>query len=114
MPADDPIFSSLDGFEERLTEHFIGREGVAKKKAFGRNALTVNNKIFAIYRLGTLVLKLPVETGAPLLESGEATQFEPAPGRTMKEWFVFGPEVDEERLTELAEQAFEFVLSLQT
>lgn len=102
-----------DPVEERLTAHFIGREGVVKKKAFARDALTINGKIFAIYRLGTLVLKLPVETGAPLIESGEATQFEPGPGRYMKEWFVFGPETDEGRLTELAEQAFDFVLSLQ-
>jgi len=108
MPLD-----TSDGFEERLTAHFIERPGVTKKKAFARDALTINGKIFAIYRLGTLVLKLPVETGAPLIESGEATQFEPGPGRFMKEWFVFGPEVDEDRLVELAEAAFDFVLSLQ-
>ncbi len=102
-----------DGFEERLTANFIDRPGVAKKKAFARDALTVNGKIFAIYRLGDLVLKLPVSTGAPLVESGEATQFEPGPGRFMKEWFVFGPGVDEDRAIALAEQAYDFVLSLQ-
>lgn len=108
-----PTIDDSDPIEERLTAHFIGRPGVAKKKAFARDALTVNGKIFAIYRLGTLVLKLPVETGQPLIESGEATQFEPGPGRYMKEWFVFGPEVDEDRLVALAEQAYDFVLALQ-
>jgi hypothetical protein len=108
-----PILDDSDPIEERLTAHFIDRPGVAKKKAFARDALTINGKIFAIYRLGTLVLKLPVETGEPLIESGDATQFEPGPGRFMKEWFVFGPEVDEDRLVQLAEAAFEFVLSLQ-
>lgn len=107
-----PIDTS-DGFEERLTAHFSERPGVEKRKAFARDALTINGKIFAIYRLGTLVLKLPVETGAPTIESGEATQFEPGPGRFMKEWFVFGPEVDEDRLVELAEVAYAFVLELQ-
>lgn len=102
-----------DGFEERLTARYIERPGVAKKKAFARDALTVNGKIFAIYRLGALVLKLPIEIGAPLVEAGEATQFEPSPGRFMKEWFVFGPEVDEDRAIEFADQAYNFVLSLQ-
>lgn len=108
-----PTLDDSDGFEELLTARFIDRPGVAKKKAFARDALTINGKIFAIYRLGTLVLKLPVETGGPLVESGEASQFEPGPGRFMKEWFVFGPEVDENRLQELSEAAFEYVLALQ-
>lgn len=30
----------------------------------------------------------------------------------MREWFVFGPEVDEDRLTQLSEAAFEFVAGL--
>lgn len=108
-----PILDDTDGFQERLTDHFSGRPGVATKKAFGRDALTVNGKVFAIYRLGTLVLKLPVETGSPLIEAGEATQFEPGPGRYMKEWFVFGPEIDEDRLVELTESAYDYVLALQ-
>lgn len=107
------MIDDSDPVEERLTAHFISREGVEKKKAFARDALTINGKIFAIYRLGSLVLKLPVDAGQPLIESGEAEQFEPGPGRYMKEWFVFGPEVDEDRMTELAELAFDYVLSLQ-
>ncbi len=107
------LIDDSDPVDERLTAHFADWDGVAKKKAFARDALTVNGKIFAIYRLGTVVLKLPRETGAPLVESGAAQQFEPGPGRFMKEWFVFGPETDESELTQLAEQAYDFVLSLQ-
>lgn len=107
------VLDDSDPVEERLTAHFIGREGVETKKAFGRDALTINGKIFAVYRLGTFVFKLPREVGSPLIESGEAEQFEPGPGRFMKEWFVFGPETDEDQLTDLAEQAHDFVLSLQ-
>lgn len=113
MPDPPRILDESDGMEERLTARFIDRPGVAKKRAFARDALTINGKIFAIYRLGTLVLKLPVEAGGPLIESGQAEQFEPAPGRHMKEWFVFGPEVDEGELVALADKAFDYVLSLQ-
>lgn len=99
--------------QELLTAHFTPRPGVAGRKAFSRDALTINGKIFAIFRFDTVVLKLPVETGRPLLESGAATQFEPGPGRFMREWFVLGPETNGDRLLALAEQAFDFVLSLQ-
>ena len=66
-----------------------------------------------VFRLGEIVVKLPIEQGAALIESGEAGQFEPAPGRAMKSWFTFGPEVEEARWIELAEQAFDYVLELQ-
>ncbi|MFT4049600.1 MAG: hypothetical protein QM648_07150 [Solirubrobacterales bacterium] len=102
-----------DGFQERLLARYSARPGVAAKKAFGRDAISVNDKIFAIHRLGTVVLKLPVERGLGLIDAGEASQFEPAPGRHMKEWFVFGPEVDEDRLFELADEGYDFVLGLQ-
>jgi len=73
----------------------------------------VGGKIFVVFRLGEIVVKLPIEVGTALIESGEAGQFEPAPGRAMKSWFTFGPEVDEARWIELAEQAFDYVLELQ-
>jgi hypothetical protein len=108
-----PYLDDSDGTEERLADHFLGRPGVARKKAFARDALTINGKIFAIFRLGELVVKLPVEDGLKIIDGGEAEQFEPAPGRYMKEWFVIGPEVDEPRWIELADQSFEYVVSLQ-
>jgi hypothetical protein len=107
------LIDDSDPVNERLTNHFIRREGVAQKKAFARDALTINTKIFAIFRLGELVVKLPKERGLALIEAGEATQFEPAPGRFMYEWFVFGSEVDEDRWIEVAEESFAYVLSLQ-
>jgi hypothetical protein len=107
------LIDDSDATEERLTEHFLGRDGVAKKKAFARDALTVNGKIFAIFRLGELVVKLPADDGKELIAAGEAGQFEPAPGRYMKEWFTFGAEVDEDRWIEVAEQSYEYVLALQ-
>lgn len=99
--------------EERLIEHFAGRVGVAEKKAFGRDALTLNGKVFAIFRLGELVVKLPAESGGELLDTGEATQFDPAHGRPMREWFVISSNAAPERWIELAEQSFGYVGSLQ-
>jgi hypothetical protein len=107
------IIDDSDGPEERLADHFLGRPGVERKKAFGRSALTINGKIFVIFRLGEIVVKLPKEVGAPLIESGEGGQFEPGPGRYMKQWFTFGPEVDEPRWIELATWSFDYVLGLQ-
>jgi hypothetical protein len=107
-----PVIDDSDGPEERLADHFLGRPGVERKKAFGRSALTINGKIFVIFRLGEIVVKLPVETGAPLIESGEAGQFEPGPGRYMKEWFTIGPAIDESRWIEFSETAFAYVQEL--
>lgn len=108
-----PLLDDSDGPEERLADHFSGRPGVGRKKAFGRECLTINGKIFVVFRLGEIVVKLPIEVGQELIESGEAGQFEPAPGRAMKAWFTIGPEVDEARWVELAERAFDHVLELQ-
>ena len=108
-----PIIDDSDGAEERLADHFIGRPDVGRKKAFGRDCLTVGGKIFVVFRLGEIVVKLPIEVGTELIAAGEAGQFEPAPGRAMKSWFTFGQEVDEARWIELAELGFEYVVELQ-
>jgi hypothetical protein len=107
------VLDDSDGAQERFVDHFAGRPGVRKKKAFGRDALTINFKIFAILRLGELVVKLPVDVGTPLVDSGEAIIFEPKPGRPMRQWYVLGADLDEARWIELAEASFEFVVKEQ-
>jgi hypothetical protein len=97
--------------EELLSDHFIGRPGVDKRKAFGRDALTINGKIFVIYREGTLVVKLPPEKGPKLVRAKEAKEFEPSPGRVMKRWFVFGTKASDERWIEVAEMSFDYVVA---
>lgn len=105
-------FDNADGIEQRVTDHFTGRPGVRAKRAFARDALTINFKIFAIFRLGELVVKLPVDVGTALVSSGEATVFEPKPGRLMREWFVLRADLGEQRWVELAEASFAFVSEL--
>lgn len=102
-----------DSPEQRLSDHFMGRPGVDKRKAFGRDALTINGKMFVIYRKGSIVVKLPPETGPKLVRAKEAKEFEPSPGRVMKRWFVFGPKVSEERRIEVAEMSFDYVVAEQ-
>lgn len=97
--------------EQRLCDHFTGRPDVDKRKAFGRDALTINGKMFVIYRKGSIVVKLPPETGPKLVRAKEAKAFEPSPGRVMKRWFVFGKKVGEERWIEVAEMSFDYVVA---
>lgn len=105
--------TSASDVQQRLTKQFGTRPGVATRKAFTRDALSVNCKIFVFFRPDGVVLKLPVQTGLPLIQTGTATQFEPGPGRFMREWFVLRSSTSHERVADLAEQAYAFVLSLQ-
>ena len=109
MPTNDVSESP----EQHLTDHFEGRPGVDKRKAFGRDALTINGKMFVIYRKGSIVVKLPPETGPKLVREKQAKEFEPSPGRKMKRWFVFGKKVGEERWIEVAEMSFDYVVAEQ-
>lgn len=99
--------------EERLTEHFIDREGVDKRKAFASDALMINGKMFVIFRKGSIVVKLPPEKGPKLVRAKEAKPFEPSPGRVMKRWFVFPPKTSDERRVEVAEMSFDYVVKEQ-
>lgn len=108
-----PVIDDSDPVQERIEAHFLGRSGVTNKKMFAREALAVNGKIFAIFRLGEMVVKLPADEGRALIDAGEAEQFEPGPGRVMREWFTVHETGDEDRWLELAERSFDFVLSLQ-
>jgi hypothetical protein len=73
-PALAPI---LDAFEK-------GRGG----PKFGSNGLKVKGKLFALLTQGTLVVKLPQERVAALVESRVGERFDPGHGRLMKEWLA--------------------------
>lgn len=56
-------------------------------KGFGAGALKVGGRIFAVISArGDFVVKLPRERVDELVQSRQATRFEPAAGRVMKEW----------------------------
>jgi hypothetical protein len=77
------------------------------RKRFGSNGLKVNDKLFALWVRGSLVVKLPAEHAARLVAAHQAMPFEPRPGRAMKSWLV----ITSETLpwVELAEAAYRYV-----
>lgn len=64
----------------------------ARANSFGANTLKVKGKIFAMPMRGALVVKLPRQRAATLVDSGAAAFFDPGQGRLMKEWVALaGP-----------------------
>jgi hypothetical protein len=60
----------------------------APGRAFGKNGLKVNGKLFALFTQGTLVVKLPKARVVELTESAVGEAFDPGHGRLMKEWLT--------------------------
>src|SRR5436309_2847018 len=85
--------------EERfddLVSEFLGLPGVtppgASGSGFGRDALRVHNKIFAMLVRGRLVVKLPGERVDALTAAGDGEHFDANKGTPMKEWLALSPE----------------------
>ncbi len=101
-----------DRFED-LVDDLIGAAGVTPPRGgsgFGRSALRVQGKIFAMLVRGRLVLKLPAERVDDLVEAGDGVRFDANKGTPMREWFSLGPRSGLEWVP-LAREALEFVRS---
>jgi hypothetical protein len=59
---------------------------------FGRSALRFQDKIFAMFVRGRLVLKLPAARVDELVASGDGIRFDANKGTPMKEWLSLEPE----------------------
>jgi hypothetical protein len=94
----DPRFASL--LEQR-------RKSPAAGSKFGANALKVGGKIFAMSVDRRLVVKLPAARVAALVAARKGTNFEPRPGRLMKEWISVP--ITRGDAADLVKEAFEFV-----
>jgi hypothetical protein len=83
--------------EERfagLVEEFVELDGVTPPsggRGFGRSALRIQGKIFAMFVRGQLVVKLPAERVDELVEAGAGARFDANKGTPMKEWFALAP-----------------------
>jgi len=95
-----------------LVDAFEGRPGVAPPEAhrrgFGSHALKIDGRIFAMHVRGHLVVKLPKERVAALIDDGTGGPFDANKGTPMKEWLtVLDGSADVWR--DLAEEAAAFV-----
>lgn len=96
-----PSVLDMDADERfaNIVDEFVHETGVTPPdggRGFGRNALRVHGRIFAMLADGTLVVKLPKPRVDELVESGDGVRFDANKGTPMKEWLRVDPaaEVD--------------------
>jgi hypothetical protein len=100
LKLDSELAPVARAFEENVSS------GPAARK-FGSNGLKADGKLFALFTQGTLVVKLPRERVAELVDAAVGTPFDPGHGRLMKEWLtVVSPAAS---WLDLAKEAFAFV-----
>jgi len=95
---------------DALVEDLAGRADitVGTGRGFGSGTLQVDGRIFAIRRPDGVVLKLPADRVAALIEGGEGAPFDGGKGRPMKEWVTLD-ERTRDRWLDLAREAVAFV-----
>lgn len=79
---------------ERVVDELVGEPGVTPPPGgggFGRSALRVHGRIFAMFVRGTLVVKLPRARVDELLAAGAGVRFDANKGTPMKEWLSLDP-----------------------
>jgi hypothetical protein len=80
---------------EDLVDEMVTFPGVTPPsygRGFGRTALRVENRIFAMLVRGSLVLKLPKARVDELVGAGEGVHFDANKGTPMKEWLSLDPD----------------------
>ena len=93
-----------------------GLAGVEPRKMFGYSCVFAKGNMFAGLHEAGMVLRLPDERRAEFLRLKGAEQFEPMPGRVMREYVVV-PKVllnAPEQLREWVEKSLAYVSSLPT
>ena len=95
----------------RVVDELLGEPGVTPPnggRGFGRSALRVDGRIFAMLALGGFVVKLPQPRVDELVAGGAGSRFDANRGIPMKEWFVADPESSLDWTT-LAREALQYV-----
>jgi hypothetical protein len=101
--------SAEDRFHD-LVDDLVGTDGVTPPRGgsgFGRSALRFQNKIFAMFVRGRLVVKLPAERVEELIAAGAGVHFDANKGTPMREWLSVDPQSPRPWLP-LATEALDF------
>jgi hypothetical protein len=80
---------------EAMVDELVAEPGVTPPtggSGFGRSALRVDGRIFAMLVRGTLVVKLPKTRVTELVDAGRGTHFDANKGTPMKEWLSLDPD----------------------
>jgi hypothetical protein len=102
--------SSEKRFED-LVDEFTGQAGITPPGTtggFGRSALRVHGRIFAMFVRGQLVVKLPKTRVDELVDSGHGVRFDANKGTPMKEWLALAAD-SPQPWPALAKEALGFV-----
>lgn len=83
-------------------------EAVERGPIFHSTGLSVGGKFFGFVTRGDLVVKLPAERVAELVESGDGSPFDAGKGRPMREWVRLRP-ADEDACAAYLREARAFV-----
>jgi TfoX/Sxy family transcriptional regulator of competence genes len=78
---------------QELVETSVGGD-VTLGTMFGSKGLRTGRKFFAIWWHEQLVVKLPPDRLAALVEAGDGQPFEPMEGRRMNGWILLGDSAD--------------------
>jgi hypothetical protein len=98
-----------------LVDELVGADGVTPPRGgsgFGRSALRFQNRIFAMFVRGRLVVKLPAERVEELIGAGEGVHFDANKGTPMREWLSLDPDSARPWLA-LATEALDFARKSQ-
>ena len=101
---------AVDVAFRKVVEAFArdSRVTVDQGKGFGKGALKIHGKIFAmISSKRDFVVKLPAKRADELVNTGEGSYFDPGHGRVMKQWVVLP--LGKISWVEIAKEAHRFV-----
>lgn len=113
MSAGTASVSAVDAEQHfaEVVDDLLAEPGVTPPGAgrgFGRSALRVDGRIFAMLVRGSFVVKLPRARVAELIDSGAGVPFDANKGAPMKEWLALDSAASED-WTSLAREALAFV-----
>ena len=107
-PAEPDLDAAAQAAFDAVAARLLAEPDVDDHRAFHSPCLRVRRKIFAMLVRGELVVKLPPERCAELVDAREARPFDRGQGTPMRAW-VTVDDLEIEAWPALAEEALAFV-----